>query len=342
MLLDFAQDASNFIKENKVLLIVIAVAVVILIAVSIFSSIKSKADKKKAEQENANADKDNATSSDDSASAEATAETVVIADEKDSETETQEEVVATEETVAQEEKAEEAQEEKIEESEDEKVEEKEEQQVETEEVKTEEEKVEVVAPQKEKKAKAPRKKAEKATEKVEAVEETKNEEVKEDSLEDETPVETSENVENAENTEDSPKTFPGTVEIYKGKNDFYFNFRASNKILIGRSQGYTTKAACKNGAEAVMNMAKIATIHDSTKDEKPNDYKPAFGKSVFQLYPDKEGKFRWRLYAKNQQNILASKGYSTKANAKSAVQSLKKIAENYVLVDLTKQPQEEK
>ncbi len=131
-------------------------------------------------------------------------------------------------------------------------------------------------------------------------------------------------------------TLPGTVEVYKGKTDFYFSFRASNNILIGRSQGYTTKDACKKGVIAVMNAAKEADIRDSVKAEDEKTYKPAFGTTVFEIYADKEGKFRWRLFAKNQQNILASKGYTSKAGAKKAVQSLKKIAANYVLEDLTK------
>lgn len=278
MLLDFAQDALNFIKENMILLIVIGVAIVLLIAISIFGSIKNKADKKNESEE-----KESDDSIKESGEEQADSEQPEVLAEETSVEENPEEIASAEsEEITPEEVSEES---------------------------SEEENVE------------------------EAVEE--NEEAPVEEVKSEENNEIAASVESAQ--EDSPKGLPGTVEIYKGKNDFYFNFRASNNILIGRSQGYTTKASCKNSAEAVMNMAKIATTHDSTKEENASKYRPAFGKSVFQLYVDKEGKYRWRLYAKNQQNILASKGYTTKASAKSAIQSLKKIAANYVLEDLTKQ-----
>lgn len=287
MLLDFAQDALNFIKENMILLIVIGVAIILLIAISIFGSIKNKADKKKESEENVS--DDSAEASDDNRTAPAESESV-------------EEVAQPEGTP---EVASETQEESSSEP-------------------AAEESAENVV-------------FEEASAEPEVVEEAEEQpqEAPVEELQAEEKSEIAASVETA--AEDSPKGLPGTVEIYKGKNDFYFNFRASNNILIGRSQGYTTKASCKNSAEAVMNMAKIATTHDSTKEENASKYRPAFGKSVFQLYIDREGKYRWRLYAKNQQNILASKGYTTKANAKSAIQSLKKIAANYVLEDLTKQ-----
>ncbi len=278
MLLDFAQDALNFIKENMILLIVIGVAIVLLIAISIFGSIKNKSDKKKEPEE-----KESDDSIKESGEEQAVEQSEVVTEEAPIEENPEEISSAESEEIAPEEVSEES-------SEEENVEE-------------------------------------------EAVDE--NEEAPVEEVKSEENNEIAASVEPAQ--EDSPKGLPGTVEIYKGKNDFYFNFRASNNILIGRSQGYTTKASCKNSAEAVMNMAKIATTHDSTKDENASKYRPAFGKSVFQLYIDKEGKYRWRLYAKNQQNILASKGYTTKASAKSAIQSLKKIAANYVLEDLTKQ-----
>lgn len=291
MLLDFAQDALNFIKENMILLIVIGVAIILLIAISIFGSIKNKADKKKESEENVS--DDSAEASDDNRTAPAESESVEeVAQPEEAPEETPEVASDAQEEISSEPAAEESAENEV---------------------------------------------SEEASAEPEVVEEAEEQpqEAPVEELQAEEKSETAASVEPA--AEDSPKGLPGTVEIYKGKNDFYFNFRASNNILIGRSQGYTTKASCKNSAEAVMNMAKIATTHDSTKEENASKYRPAFGKSVFQLYIDREGKYRWRLYAKNQQNILASKGYTTKANAKSAIQSLKKIAANYVLEDLTKQ-----
>lgn len=49
--------------------------------------------------------------------------------------------------------------------------------------------------------------------------------------------------------------------------------------------------------------------------------------SKYQLYKDKAGKFRYRLFAKNQQVILTGEGYSTKAAAKNGINSVKKNGE---------------
>ena len=47
----------------------------------------------------------------------------------------------------------------------------------------------------------------------------------------------------------------------------------------------------------------------------------------FELYNDKSGEFRFRLTAKNGQNILsASEGYSSKSGAKNGIESVKKNA----------------
>ncbi len=292
---------SNFVTENTALLIVIGVAVVLLIIVSIFGKVKSKMDEEKEKATN-NAAAGNPVESTENV-----------------------EVVESEVVVVQEASVEEVPEETIEDAKPV--------------TDTDEEEVIVTEPAviEEKNEEKPAKKSKKSTKKVveedvlaESVVEEK-EEVKAEEPTVEVAVE--ENV--AAETEEKT-SLPGTVEVYKGKNDFYFSFRASNNILIGRSQGYTTKDACKKGVIAVMNAAKEAEIRDSVKADDEKAYKPAFGKTVFEIYEDKEGKYRWRLFAKNQQNILASKGYTAKAGAKRAVQSLKKIAANYVLTDLTK------
>ncbi len=298
----------TFVKEQKVLLIVIGVAIVLLILVSIFGKVKAKKDEQKEVKEG---DQEHANEADNAAepAVEATVESV-----------------ESEETIV-EEKAEApvVQEAEVTESAAEEV--------------VVEAPVEQAAPaEDEKPAKKTRKKKEvKAQPVAEEVIEAPEEEVVEETKLEEASAATVEDTAEEVAAEATDKAgLPGTVEIYKGKNDFYFSFRASNNILIGRSQGYTTKDACKRGVHAVMTAAEVADIRDSVKVEDEKTYKPAFGKSVFEVYMDKEGKYRWRLYAKNQQNILASKGYTSKAGAKRAVQSLKKIAANYVLEDLTK------
>lgn len=140
-------------------------------------------------------------------------------------------------------------------------------------------------------------------------------------------------------------TRPGIVEIYKGKEykdkdgnvkeDFYFTFRSFHGYLIGRSQGYSTKDSCKNGVQAVMNACAAAEVFDNAIKKPIKNYSPKFGKAMFEMYKDTEGKFRFRLFAKNAENVAASFGYKTKANLKSGIESLKRIATNYTLKDST-------
>lgn len=47
---------------------------------------------------------------------------------------------------------------------------------------------------------------------------------------------------------------------------------------------------------------------------------------MFEMYTDKAGEYRFRLKAKNGQNILASEGYSTKSACENGIDSVKKNA----------------
>lgn len=49
---------------------------------------------------------------------------------------------------------------------------------------------------------------------------------------------------------------------------------------------------------------------------------------MFEIYQDKSGEYRFRLKAKNGQNILASEGYTQKASCQNGVESVKKNAQN--------------
>ena len=127
---------------------------------------------------------------------------------------------------------------------------------------------------------------------------------------------------------------PGTVQIYKDNGGKYrFRFRSSNMNTVGHSQGYTAKSACKSGIQAVVRAAENATISDSTKEE----YVSVIGKASFEIYKDKEGKFRFRLIAANASNVLASQGYTTKANCLKGIESIRRIAEYHVVSDDTLQ-----
>lgn len=127
---------------------------------------------------------------------------------------------------------------------------------------------------------------------------------------------------------------PGSVHIYRDKNNKYrFKFRSSNKFTIGHSQAYTAKSACKSGIQAVVRAASTATILDVNSE----DYVSLIGKSSFEIYKDKENKFRFRLMSANAMNILASQGYASRANCLKGIESIKRIAEYHTIVDDTKE-----
>lgn len=58
--------------------------------------------------------------------------------------------------------------------------------------------------------------------------------------------------------------------------------------------------------------------------------------ATFELYKDKAGEFRWRLRHENGQIIAdSSEGYTTKANAKNGIQSVKENAPIALIEDQT-------
>ena len=49
---------------------------------------------------------------------------------------------------------------------------------------------------------------------------------------------------------------------------------------------------------------------------------------MFEIYTDKAGEFRFRLKAKNGQNILASEGYKQKASCENGIESVRKNSQD--------------
>ena len=94
----------------------------------------------------------------------------------------------------------------------------------------------------------------------------------------------------------------GKFVIKETASGFKFNLLASNGQIIATSEVYNTLAACKNGVESVANCAPEANFADLTVEgEQPANPK-------FELYQDKAGEYRFRLKAKNGQNIAKSEG----------------------------------
>ncbi len=97
-----------------------------------------------------------------------------------------------------------------------------------------------------------------------------------------------------------------------------FNLVAGNGQVIGKSQSYSSMDACKNGIESVKTNAPIAEIEDQTKEGFEEKSNPKF-----EVYLDKAGEYRFRLNAKNGQNIWASEGDAQRSGCMNGIESFK-------------------
>lgn len=106
----------------------------------------------------------------------------------------------------------------------------------------------------------------------------------------------------------------------------YFNYRLKsfNKITIAVSggTGYSSIASLKAGVESVR---KNATVH--VDDLTLKDRKEALKFPKFEIYQDKAGEYRFRLYASNGELLCISEdGYASKDSCKKGIQSVAKWA----------------
>ncbi len=113
----------------------------------------------------------------------------------------------------------------------------------------------------------------------------------------------------------------GKFVIKETNTGFMFNLLAGNGQVIATSQVYSSLASCKDGIESVKTNAPIANIEDQTKEGYEEQTNPKF-----EIYTDKAGEFRFRLTAKNGQNIAASEGYSQMAGCMNGIESVKSNA----------------
>ena len=107
----------------------------------------------------------------------------------------------------------------------------------------------------------------------------------------------------------------------------HFVLKSGNGEVILTSQAYASKKSAVGGIASVTKNAPIAVIEDQTKGEakKPNP--------KFEVYEDKGGKFRFRLLAKNGQNIGHSEGYNDMRGLKNGIKSVVKNAESKTEVE---------
>lgn len=114
----------------------------------------------------------------------------------------------------------------------------------------------------------------------------------------------------------------GKYVIKKGKK-IHFVLKANNGQIIGTSESYESEKACTSGIASVIKNAPAAKISDTTDENAGKVSNPKF-----EIYKDKKGDFRFRLLAKNGENILSSEGYTAKTGCKKGIDSVIKNADS--------------
>ena len=123
----------------------------------------------------------------------------------------------------------------------------------------------------------------------------------------------------------------GKFDVKKAKDGrYYFCLYASNKQVIAYSQLYASVTSAMNGIKSVIAHAPKAAIEDTTL-KKPNPQ--SFPK--WEIYIDKAGEHRFRLYASNGSCICHSHGYASKATCKGGMESIQRFASESADIDKT-------
>ena len=108
-----------------------------------------------------------------------------------------------------------------------------------------------------------------------------------------------------------------------------FDLKATNGQVIGTSEVFTSRKSCENSIASVIKNAPDAPIEDQTVENYEQQKNPKFV-----LYTDKKGETRFKLTARNGENILASgEGYKTKRAALNGIDSVKRNAPESPIVD---------
>ncbi len=116
-------------------------------------------------------------------------------------------------------------------------------------------------------------------------------------------------------------------EIKKSKdNRFVFNLYAPNRVIVATSQIYSSSPSAVNGIKSIMVNAPKAPVEDTTL----KTFSP-LGFPKWEIYTDKGGQFRFRLYAPNGSCIVHSQGYTTKASCKNGIASIVKNAPDAII-----------
>lgn len=109
--------------------------------------------------------------------------------------------------------------------------------------------------------------------------------------------------------------------IRKVNTGFKFDLFAANGEEILTSEVYSSRAACEKGVASVRKNAPTAPVEDCSEAGAPTLPNPKF-----ELYPDRSGRFRFRLRSRNGKIIAVSDAYVTKTGCRSGIDSVIKNA----------------
>ncbi|MBQ3018207.1 MAG: YegP family protein [Clostridia bacterium] len=117
---------------------------------------------------------------------------------------------------------------------------------------------------------------------------------------------------------------------------FNFSLLAANKQKIAvASQVYTTKSACKAGMTSLGKNAEKCIKEDRIEDKTLKNPTPKTCPK-FEIYLDKAGMFRYRLYASNGESIAISEdGYKSKSGCINGMKSVSVNAIGAEIIDET-------
>ena len=113
----------------------------------------------------------------------------------------------------------------------------------------------------------------------------------------------------------------GKFTIREKNEKYSFRLKAGNGEIIATSQMYKSLKTCRAGIDSVRRNAPVANLEDQTKEGFQVQKHPKF-----EVYTDNAGEFRFRLKAKNGQNICASEGYTALKSCLNGIDSVRKNA----------------
>ena len=137
-------------------------------------------------------------------------------------------------------------------------------------------------------------------------------------LEDDSPE-----VKEAIAVQESRATANGKFDIRRAKDGrYFFSLYASNHAVIAYSQIYASTKSVNTGINSVISNASKAPIEDTTLKNPTSIPCPKW-----EIYIDKAGQYRFRLYAANGLCVChSSHGYSTKSGCKGGIDSIGRFA----------------